>query len=196
MSATEYEKMMSGEIYHSGDPEMLKMCKKARDLTHQYNTNPTADNAFKRTIIENLFDRVGNNVAIDTPFYTDYGSHISIGDNVIVGMNCIFIDNHKITIGNHVMIASGVQICTATHPLEAEKRIIENWTSAMKRNWFHSQAKEVNIGNNVWIGANATVLPGVTIGDNVTIGAGSLVNKDIPSNSLAIGVPCKVVKKI
>ena len=196
MSKTEYEKMLSGEIYHSGDSEMLRMCKKARELTHQYNSNPTASNDFKEKTLINLLGHIGSNVVIDTPFYTDYGVHVSIGNNVIIGMNCIFIDNHKITIGSNVMIASGVQICTATHPIKAEERILENWNSEMNRNWFHTLAKEVIIEDNVWIGANVTILPGVIIGKNTTIGAGSVVNKSIPESSLAAGVPCKVIKQI
>jgi maltose O-acetyltransferase len=192
MNLTEYQKMLAGKIYHSSDPEMIALCKKARTLTTKYNTNPEN----KEEVLQELIGNIGKNVEIDIPFYTDYGCHISIGNNVIIGMNCIFIDNHKITIGDNVMIASGVQICTATHPIKAHDRIIKNWSSEMQRNWYHTLAKEINIGNNVWIGANAIVLPGVTIGNNVTIGAGSVVTKDIPDNSLAIGIPCKVVRKI
>ena len=188
--------MLSGEIYHSGDPKMIQLCRQARDLTTKYNSNPNSSIETKESILRSLFNSIGENVAIDTPFFIDHGVHTSIGNNVLIGMNCIFVDNNRITIGDNVMIASGVQICTATHPVESENRIVRNWSPKMQRNWFHTLSKEVNIGNNVWIGANATVLPGVTIGDNVTIGAGSLVNKDIPSNSLAIGVPCKVVKKM
>lgn len=193
---TEYEKMLAGEMYHSSDPEMLKLCTQARQLTFKYNRSPNLSDKDRRAILEQLFARLGNNVLIDIPFYTDHGVHTSIGNNVIVGMNCIFIDNNKITIGNNVMIASGVQLCTATHPLRAQDRIVKNWNEDMQRNWYHSQTKEISIGSNVWIGANVIVLPGVTIGDNSTIAAGSVVNKDIPSDTLAMGVPCKPVKKL
>ena len=196
MKKSEYNKMLDGEIYHSSDPEMLNICKQARIFTNQYNTNPNLNSKEKTQILEELLGSVGSNVFIDTPFHIDHGIHTEIGNNVIIGMNCIFIDNNKIKIGNNVMIASGVQICTATHPIKAEERIIENWSKSMQRNWFHTVANQVKIGNNVWIGANATILPGVTIGDNVTIGAGSVVTKNIPNNSLALGVPCKVIKEL
>ena len=193
---TEYEKMLAGEIYHSGDPEMVALCQQARKLTHIYNHSPDVSESKKRAILEQLLGTIGSNVAIDTPFYTDYGIHTSIGNNVIVGMNCIFIDNNHISIGNNVMIASGVQICTATHPVKANDRILEDWTPDMKRNWYHTFAQKISIGNHVWIGANAAILPGVTIGDHVTIGAGSIVTKDIPDHSLAFGNPCKVIKQL
>ncbi len=192
---TEYDKMLAGLPYHSGDPEMLALCQQARALTRQYNAG-MGTAAERRTLLEGLFEKIGSNVAIDTPFYTDYGVHTSFSDNIIVGMNCIFIDNNKITIGNNVMIASGVQLCTATHPLKSQERIVKNWNQSMQRNWYHSLTKPITIGNNVWIGANVTVLPGVTIGDHSTIAAGSVVNKDIPSHTLAMGVPCKPVKKL
>ena len=192
MNQTEYDKMLSGELYHSSDPKMIALCKKARELTIAYNSNSQN----KEVILKELLGNIGENVAIDIPFYIDHGIHTTIGNNVIIGMNCIFVDNHKITIGNNVMIASGVQLCTATHPIKKEERIVKNWSPEIQRNWYHTYAKPIEIGNDCWIGANATILPGVSIGNNVVIGAGSVVTKNIPDNSLAIGVPSKVIKKI
>lgn len=191
----EYEKMLAGLPYHSSDPKMLELCAKARKLSRRYNTEDLSDQE-RRALLEKLVGKLGSNVAIDTPFYIDHGAHTTIGDNVIIGMNCTFIDNNSISIGNQVMIASGVQLCTATHPLKSKDRIIANWSTSMQRNWYHTSAKPIRIGDGVWIGANVTVLPGVTIGDHSTIAAGSVVNKDIPPHTLAMGVPCKPVKKL
>ncbi|UDQ96522.1 sugar O-acetyltransferase [Lentisphaerota bacterium WC36G] len=193
---TEKEKQFAGEFYHSGDAELLVEIGKARVLTREYNTLTLHDGERKREILEELFAKIGDEVYVDAPFYCDFGNRIHIGSNVVVGMNCIFVDGHEIHIGSNTMIASGVQVCTATHPVNAQERIIENWSSEMKRNWFHTMAKPVKIGNNVWIGASVTILPGVTIGDNTTIGAGSVVANDIPANVVAIGVPCKVHKHL
>ena len=193
---TEKEKQFAGELYHSGDKEFLGDIFKARELTRKYNSLPVGDAKSQCEILEELFAEVGENVDIDTPFYCDFGNRIHIGNNVIIGMNCIIIDGNEVHIGNNTMIASGVQICTASHPVKVSERIVKNWSKEMQRNWYHTYAQPVKIGNNVWIGANVTILPGVTIGDNSTIGAGSVVNKDIPSDVVAAGVPCKIIKKL
>lgn len=193
---TEKEKQFAGELYNSGSDEFLPDIHNARRLTREYNSLPTDNIIGQRKILEELFAEIGGNVGIDTPFYCDFGNRIYIGDNVIIGINCTVIDGHEVHIGNNTMIASGVQICTATHPVEATERIVENWSTKIKSNWFHTYAQPVKIGNNVWIGANVTILPGVTIGDNTTIGAGSVVTHDIPKNVVAIGVPCEIHKKL
>lgn len=136
-------------------------------------------------------------VNIDTPFYCDYGKHISIGSNVIININCTFVDCNKIEIGNNVLIASNVQIYTATHPVEMKERLVENeWTEVSDITFFRTFALPVKIEDNVWIGGGVIILPGVTIGKNTVIGAGSVVTKSIPENSLAFGNPCRVVRLI
>ncbi len=196
MSNSEVEKQLAGEIYHSGDAEFIKIINRARDLTLEYNSLKSSESDRRREILVKLLGKVGENAYVDTPFYCDYGIRTEIGDNVYIGMNCTFVDGHEITIGNNTLIASGVQICTATHPVKAGERIVANWSPEMKRNCYHTYAKPVRIGNHCWIGANATILPGVTIGDNTTIAAGSVVTKDIPANVLAVGVPCKVIRTL
>ncbi|KAA3630610.1 MAG: sugar O-acetyltransferase, partial [Bacteroidetes bacterium] len=139
-----------------------------------------------------LFAHKGAGVWIETPFFCDYGENISIGENTFVNANCMFIDNNKISIGKNGLIAPYVQIYTATHPLKATDRIIQTGPTTR----YLTSTKPVTIGDNVWIGGNSVIFPGVTIGNNVTIGAGSVVTKDIPDNVLAFGNPCEVRKEL
>ncbi|QBA64014.1 sugar O-acetyltransferase [Muriicola soli] len=127
-----------------------------------------------------------------TPFYCDYGENISIGANTFVNTNCIFLDNNKITIGKNGLLAPYVQIYTAIHPLIASERIVGEGDETR----YLTSTKPVSIGDNVWIGGNTVIFPGVTIGDNVTIGAGSVVTKNIPDQVLAFGNPCEIKKKL
>ena len=130
----------------------------------------------------------------DTPFYCDYGIHTLIGDNVIIGMNCTFVDCNTITIGNNVLIASNVQIYTASHSPKVEERIVKDWHPGMEEPYFRTYALPVVIEDNVWIGGGVIILPGVTIGRNAVIGAGSVVTKSIPPNTVAVGNPCRVLR--
>lgn len=193
---TEMQKCLNGELFNCANEESLSFIKNSRKLTQRYNSTTFEEAELKQEILKELLGKVGENVLIDVPFYCDYGKHISIGDNVIVGINCTFVDCNKITIGNKVMIASNVQICTATHPVASEDRLPKDWTPDSGVPFFTTYAEPVTIGDNVWIGAGATILPGVEIGENCVIGAGSVVTKSIPSNSLAVGVPAKVIKSI
>nr|WP_313779654.1 sugar O-acetyltransferase [Allomuricauda onchidii] len=143
-------------------------------------------------ILTELFDYKGDGVWIESPFFCDYGENISIGENTFVNTNCMFLDNNKIIIGKNGLIAPYVQIYTTDHPLKVSERIIGNGNQTR----YLTSTKPVKIGDNVWIGGNSVIFPGVTIGNNVTIGAGSVVTKNIPDNVLAFGNPCKVKKKL
>ncbi|QQL45073.1 sugar O-acetyltransferase [Sulfuriroseicoccus oceanibius] len=184
---------LDGGDFDSSTPELIAVITKARALTNQYNQHPADDADGRRAILTELLGHLGDSAYIDVPFYCDYGKNISIGDHVYIGLNCTFVDNHKITIGNNTLIASGVDIATATHPVSAKERIIDD---PARTNKYRTMSAPVTIGNNCWIGANATIVPGVTIGDNTTIGAGSVVIKDIPANSLAAGNPCRVIREL
>ena len=189
---TEKEKMLKGDYYDSRDSELIKMYHNARKLLKEYNNLNSELIHERERILSDLFEYKASGVWIETPFFCDYGENISIGENTFINTNCMFLDNNKITIGKNGLIAPYVQIYTATHPLKASERIIGN------RNETHylTSAKPVTIGDNVWIGGNSIIFPGVTIGNNVTIGAGSVVTKDIPDNVLAFGNPCEVKKKL
>lgn len=189
---TEKEKMLHGEFYDSRDPELLKMYHHARKLLKEYNHLDSELSRERERILTELFERKGRGVWIETPFFCDYGVNISIGQNTFINTNCMLLDNNKISIGKNGLLAPYVQIYTALHPLRASERIIEKGQETR----YLTSTKPVNIGDNVWIGGNSIILPGVTIGNNVTIGAGSVVTKSIPNNVLAFGNPCEVIKEI
>ncbi|MEO0572391.1 MAG: sugar O-acetyltransferase [Bacteroidota bacterium] len=189
---TEKEKMLNGENYNSRDPELLQQYHKARAFLKRYNNLDSHELQERKSILQSLFDTCGDGVWIETPFLCDYGEHISIGANTFINANCIFIDNNTITIGHNGLIGPHVQIYTAEHPLKASERIIELEEDTR----YLTSSKSVAIGDNVWIGGNTVIFPGVTIGNNVTIGAGSVVTKSIPDNVLAFGNPCKIQKKL
>lgn len=189
---TEKEKMLRGESYNSRDPELLEMYHRARKLLLKFNNLDSELLEEREEILTKLLLFKGKDVWIEAPFYCDYGEYISIGENTFINTNCMLLDNNKITIGNNVLIAPNVQIYTASHPLKASERIITKKNHAP----YVTSSKPVVIEDNVWIGGNTVILPGVTIGSNTTIGAGSVVTKNIPSNVLAFGNPCKVQKQL
>ena len=193
---SELSKCLQGKQFNCIDDELVSIITKARRLTKQYNQTKFEDTIQKDNILSELFAKIGNNVKIDVPFYCDYGQHISIGNNVIININCTFVDCNKITIGNNVLIASNVQIYTATHPVNISDRLLDNWSYNNPHAFFNTYSLPVTIEDNVWIGGGVIILPGVTIGKNSVIGAGSVVNKSIPPNSLAVSNPCKVIRKI
>lgn len=193
---SELEKCLAGEIFNTSDPEIQSFIHHARALTKQYNQTASTDADQKQTILQALLGSIGSNVAIDTPFYCDYGRHIHVGSNVIININCTFVDCNQIHIGNNVLIASNVQIYTATHPTSSVERLVADWNPQKGEPYFRTYALPVTIEDNVWIGGGVIILPGVTIGQNAVIGAGSVVNKSIPANSVAVGNPCRVIKTL
>lgn len=189
---TEKEKMLAGELYDCGDAELLALWHRAKDLARDYNLTNSSDTKRKSELLNELLGKVGNQLWITPPFHVDYGCNIYFGNNCEVNMNCTFLDDNKIIIGDNVLIAPNVQIYTAYHPTHYLDRftISENETF----NFCKTQTAPVIIGKNVWIGWGTIILPGVTIGDNTVIGAGSVVTKDIPADTIAYGNPCKVHK--
>ncbi|WP_281261104.1 sugar O-acetyltransferase [Cecembia rubra] len=191
MIRTEKEKMLAGELYNSRDPELLERYHFARSLLLEFNQMSSRNLKRKSEILTELLGEVGEGVWIEAPFYCDYGENIRLGNNTFLNFNCLLLDDNIISIGKNGLIGPNVQIYTATHPLAANERII-----ADPEERYLTQTKPVHIGDNVWIGGNTLIMPGVTIGNNVTIGAGSLVTKDIPDNSLALGSPSRVIRKL
>lgn len=188
---TEKEKMLSGLKYDCGDAELLAMWHHAKDLVNKYNDLPSADLKAKDELLHEMLGSVGNNVWITPPFFVDYGKNIYIGENCEINMNCTFLDDNRIQIGDRALIAPNVQIYTAFHPTNAIERFGEPKADGSFE-FCKTLTAPVIIGDNVWIGGGAIILPGVVIGNNVVIGAGSVVTADIPDNSVAVGNPCRV----
>lgn len=192
----ELEKCLAGEWYDCHNPIFLEYKDNARRLLKKYNSLEYHQKEEKTEILKELFDTIGENVSVGVPFICDYGCNISIGSNVSINMNCTFVDCNKITIGSNVLIASNVQIYTATHPVELADRLTPNWNVESGEYFCRTYALPVTIGDGCWIGGGAIILPGVTIGKGTVIGAGSVVTKDIPDNCVAVGNPCRVIRKI
>ena len=191
---TELEKCLAGEIFDGSDKELAEMTLNAKRLLKELNAVDYADTKQKKCILRKLFGRVGENIHLDIDFHCEYGKHILIGDKVIINMNCTFVDNNIIEIGNNVLIASNVQIYTATHSTKLQERIVDKWEEG--KEICRTYALPVKIKDGAWIGGGAIILPGVTIGENSVIGAGSVVTRSIPDNCVAVGNPCRVIKSI
>ena len=185
MAMTEKEKMLAGELYDATDPALLEELARGRSLVHKYNSLDPSDETARHDLLKELLGKTGNSFTFIQPFYCDYGSNIEIGENFFANYCFTVLDEAKVTIGDNVFIAPNVSIYTAGHPIDPAER-----------NTLAEYAKPVTIGNNVWIGGSVTIVPGVTIGDNVTVGAGSVVVKDIPSDCVAAGNPCRVIRPI
>lgn len=190
---TEKEKMLAGELYDCGDAELLAQWHRAKDLMRDYNTTSSAEKDTKDKILRALLGGYGKNLWITAPFYVDYGNNIYLGNNCEINLNCTFLDANRIVIGDNALIAPNVQIYTAFHPKNAAERFGAPQPDGSFQ-FCKTQSAPVQIGNNVWIGGGAILMPGVSIGDNVVIGAGSIVTKSIPANTVAYGSPCKVMQ--
>lgn len=191
---TEREKMLAGELYDGGDSELLALWHKGKNLARTYNNLSSEDLKGKREVLEELLGGMGENLWITPPFYVDYGKHIYFGNNCELNMNCLFLDDNEIRIGNNALIAPNVQIYTAFHPTHAEDRL-GTLSADGSFEFCRTQTAPVTIGDNVWIGGGVIIMPGVTIGDNAVIGAGSIVTKSIPANVIAYGNPCRVMRE-
>lgn len=183
---TEREKMEQGLLYDANyDDALLAERNRCKDLCFAYNQLKPSLGEEQAAIIRRLFGKTGERFCITAPFWCDYGRNIRIGENFYTNHNCVILDGAKVTFGDNVFIAPNCTFSTAGHPLDTEQR-----------NQGLEYAYPITVGDNVWFGASVTVLPGVTIGSNVVIGAGSLVNRDIPDGVVAVGNPCRVLRKI
>ncbi|WP_291666883.1 sugar O-acetyltransferase [Clostridium sp.] len=182
---TEKEKMLSGNLYMANDKELKADMKKSRMLTRLFNNTTEEQKGYRAELLKELFKKTGENIYIEPPFRCDYGCNISVGNNFYANFDCIILDVCNVDIGENVFFAPRVCIYTAGHPIDADVR-----------NTGLEFGKPVKIGNNVWVGGSTVINPGVTIGNNVVIGSGSVVTKDIPDNVIAVGNPCRVLRKI
>jgi maltose O-acetyltransferase len=181
---SEREKMLAGELYDALDPELVAARERARDLCQALNATREAETDARRAILRDLFGRGGTSVWMQPPFFCDYGTNIELGERVFFNFNCIILDVCRVRIGDYTMFGPAVQILTPMHPMNAAERRLKEY------------GKPIDIGFDVWVGAGALILPGVTIGSGTVIGAGSVVTRDVPAGVFAAGNPCRVVREI
>lgn len=182
----EKEKMLRGELYDANyDAALIAERNACKVLCAQYNSMPYEDGEARRALLAKILGRTNGCYTIEPSFWCDYGYNISLGSNFYANHNLVILDAAPVTFGDNVFIGPSCGFHTAGHPISVEQR-----------NRGLEYAKPITVGNNVWIGAGVQVLPGVTIGDNVTIGAGSVVTRDIPADSVAVGNPCRVIRRI
>lgn len=182
---SEKDKMLSGKAYKAMDAALTAERKRAKELCYQFNQLPPSKLKERKHIIRQLGIQSPKAFYIEPPFYCDYGYNISIGENFYSNHGLVILDCAPVHIGKNVLIGPQTDIYTAGHPLDAVLR---------NEGWEH--ALPVTIGDNVWIGGNVVINPGISIGDNTVIGSGSVVTKDIPSGCIAVGNPCKVLRAI
>ena len=183
---TEREKAQKGYLYDANyDPEIIEEETRCADLCYEFNQCRPSDTKKQKELLTKILGSMKENPVITAPFYCDYGFNISIGKNFYTNHNVTILDGAKVTFGDNVFIAPNCVFSTAGHAIDSEQR-----SRGLEI------ALPITVGDNVWIGTNVSVLPGVTIGNNTIIGAGSVVNKNIPEGVIAAGNPCKVIRKI
>jgi maltose O-acetyltransferase len=182
---TNRERMLAGDLYIADDPDSEREAKRAVALQTEYTAAYARDPDAARPILAELLGKLGEDAHIKPPLFVDYGTFISVGARTFINYNLTALDVAPITIGEDCQIGPNVQLLTPTHPVEPQPR----------RDRLEA-ARPITIGDNVWLGGGAIVLPGVSIGDNSVIGAGAVVTKDVPANSVAVGNPARVIKEI
>jgi maltose O-acetyltransferase len=182
---SEKEKMLSGELYDADDPELVAERERARELTRQYNRTTPDEPEERRRVLEELLGSLGDDCHVEPPFRCDYGYNVHLGESFYANFDCVILDVCRVAIGQNCMLGPGVHIYTATHPLDADERIEGP-----------EYGEPVTIGDNVWIGGQAVVNPGVSVGDNAVIASGAVVTDDVPDDVVVQGNPATVVKEL
>lgn len=184
--STMKDKMHTGELYLPGDAEIMEMQTACLERLYDFNQTRPTESKKRQEMLQEMFAEIGEDCYIEPPFYANWGGkHCHFGKSVYANFHLTCVDDTHIYVGDYTMFGPNVTVATAGHPILPELR-----EQAYQYN------APVHIGRNCWIGAGAIILPGITIGDNVVIGAGSIVTKDIPSNVVAVGNPCKVLRQI
>lgn len=182
--ATEREKMLAGELYRASDPELVAMVRRCQELLHDFHHARPSATERRAALLRQLLGKIGDGVTIIPPFHCDYGSHIALGDRVFLNAGCVILDVCRVTIGDDVLLATGVQLLAATHPLDPQVR-----ASGLE------YGAPITIGAKAWLGGGAIILPGITIGEGAVVGAGAVVTKDVPAGAVVAGNPARILKK-
>ena len=183
---TNFERKNLGLIYDPMDEEIMKLQGDCMKKMEEYNATTSAQAELRQKLLKEMLGAVGENCYIEPPFHGNWGGkNLFFGNNVYANFNLTVVDDVEIIVGDNVLFAPNVTLTTANHPIDP-----------ILRGKGYQYCKKIVIENNVWLCSNVTVLPGVTIGENSVIGAGAVVTKDIPANVVAMGVPCRVVRKI
>ncbi len=179
------ERMLAGLPYKAWMDGLSEERLNCRMKIHEFNHCLPTEKEKQQKLLREILGKMGEQCSIEAPFHCDYGYNIEVGENFFANFNCVILDVGKVTIGNNVMFAPNVSIYTAGHPIHPDSR-----------NSGYEYGIAVTIGDNVWVGGNVVINPDVHIGNNVVIGSGSVVTKDIPDNSIAVGNPCRVIRSI
>lgn len=180
------EKMHTGELYLPGDEEIMSEQLKCLDRLYDFNHTRPTEMDKREKLMKEMFAEIGEGCYIEPPFYANFGGkHVHLGKNIYFNFGTTMVDDTHIYIGDYTMFGPNVTVATAGHPILPEPR---------QQGYQYNMA--VHIGKNCWLGAGVIILPGITIGDNVVIGAGSIVTKDLPDNVIAVGNPCKILRKV
>jgi len=182
---SEKEKMLNGELYDAGDPELVADRQRAADLARSYNRTTEIHGERRRELLAELFGSVGEGARVEPPVRCDYGYNVHVGRNFYANFGCVFLDVREIAFGENCFLGPGVHVYAATHPIDAAERVKGP-----------EYGKPVAVGEDVWIGGRAVLNPGVTIGDRSVIGAGAVVIEDVPNDVVMQGNPAEVVKRL
>ena len=180
------DRMQTGELYLPGDEEILEEQMRCLDRLCDYNMTRPSEMKKREALLKEMFAEIGPGCYIEPPFHSNFGGgHVHFGAHVYANFNLTCVGDTHIYVGDYTMFGPNVIVATAGHPILPELR-----------ERLYQYNMPVHIGRNCWIGAGAIILPGITIGDNVVVGAGSVVTKDLPSNVVAVGNPCKVLREV
>lgn len=178
-------RMLAGQLYQAGDPELRADYLRGQEILARFNATPADADDERQGLLASLFARLGEGTVIRPLLRCDYGAHVAIGARCFINFDCVLLDCNRITIGDEVQFGPGVHIYTATHPVDAQ----------LRRSGAE-YALPVTIEDGAWLGGGVTVCPGVRIGENTVVGAGSVVTRDLPADVLAVGNPCRVLRRL
>lgn len=180
---TETERMLTGELYDPGAPELAADRRQANDYIRRYNATSEAESTVRAELLDTLFGSVGDDIEVTPPVYCDYGYNIHVGDGFFANYGCVFLDTNRIEFGDRCLLGPGVHVYAPTHPIDPEARATGR-----------ERGLPISVGNDVWIGGRAVLNPGVTVGDGSVVASGAVVTDDVPARVVVGGNPAQVLR--